>query len=288
MVHFILEDELRQDSYLTNLLNRIEAKEDGLQGYSVVNGVILFNRRVVIPWEYLWVGKLFQEYHGGPVRGYEGTQKTYQRLASEFYWVGMKAYVVKRVAKCDVCQRNKSSNLAPAGLLQHLNLLERIWEDTTMDFVEGLPRLEGFSVLFMVVDRLSKSALFIPLKHSFITASMVGAFIQELFACMLGDLFALFYFSTAEGVVTFEVDLYLVERDELVAELKGSLLRAQQLMKQRADGHRRDVVKGALGDGVAVSTLPTGVADSDEGLVFAPVAVLDVRGKEGRREMLIA
>ncbi|GKD12790.1 hypothetical protein Tco_1197197 [Tanacetum coccineum] len=48
------------------------------------------------------------------------------------------------------------------------------------------------------------------------------------------------------------------------------------------------LLKRAFGDGVEVSTLPTGVADSDEELVFAPAAVLDVRGKDGRQEVLIA
>ncbi|GJS62845.1 ty3-gypsy retrotransposon protein [Tanacetum coccineum] len=443
-VHSGLEDELRQDSYLTNLRNRIEAKEDGLQGYSVVNGVVLFNRRVVLPQESPWVEKLFQEYHGGQIGGYRGTQKTYQRLASEFYWTGMKVDIAKRVAECDVFQRNKSSNLAPAGLLQPLNLPERIWEDITMDFVEGLPRSEGFSVVFVVVDRLSKSAHFIPLKHPFTAASVAGAFIREvvrlhgipqsivsdrdkvflslfwreifkqqgtvlkrstayhpqtdgqtkvvnrsleiylrcftsqrpeawvkwlpwaeywyntsyhlslrtaLFHVLYGqDLPALLRYDHGSAV-TYEVDRYLVERDELMVELKGSLLLAQQLMKQRANGHRRDVVfnvgdrvylkmrlyrqlrvmgkrneklspryyglyrvlervgevayklqlpegarihlvfhvsqlKRALGDGVVVSTLP--VVDSDERLVFAPAAVLDVRENEGRREVLIA
>ncbi|GKE71888.1 putative mitochondrial protein [Tanacetum coccineum] len=175
-----LEDELWKDSYLTNLRNWIEDKEDGLQGYSVVNGVVLFNRRVVIPQESHWVRKLFQEYHGGPVGGHEGTQKTYQRLASEFYWTGMKADVAKRVAECDVCQRNKSSNLVPAGLLQPLNMPERNWKDITMDFAEGLPRSEGFSVVFVVVDRLSKLAHFIPLKYPFRADSVAGAYIREV------------------------------------------------------------------------------------------------------------
>ena len=310
-VHSGLEDELQQDLYLTNLRNRIEAKEDGLQGYSVVNGVVLFNRRVVIPRNSPWVEKLFQEYHAGSVGGHGGTQKTYQRLASEFYWAGMKADVAKRVAECDVCQRNKSSNLAPAGLLQPLNLPERIWEDITMDFLEGLPRSEGFSVVFVVVDRLSKSAHFIPLKHPFTAASVAGAFIREVVrlhgiprsivsdrdkvflslfwreifkqqgtvlkrstayhpqtngqtevvnrSCFTSQRpkswvkwlpWAKYWYNTSYhsslrttpfrmlygrdpptllrydhgSAVTFEVDRYLLERDELLAELKGSLL----------------------------------------------------------------
>lgn len=79
-----------------------------------------------------------------------------------------------------MCQQNKYPNLAPAGLLQPLELPKRIWEDLSMDFVEGLPKSEGYSMIMVMVDRLSKSAHFVPLKHLFTAETVANVFIREV------------------------------------------------------------------------------------------------------------
>lgn len=68
-------------------------------------------------------------------------------MASELYWIGMRRDVAKFVSECEVCQRNKYSTMLPGGLLQPLELPARIWEEITMDFIDGLPRSEGFTVI---------------------------------------------------------------------------------------------------------------------------------------------
>ena len=81
--------------------------------------------------------------------------------------------VAEFVRSCEVCQRNKHLALAPARLLQPLLLPERIWEEVSMDFIEGLPRSEGVGTTLVVVDRLSKYSHFISLRHQF-TAQIVA------------------------------------------------------------------------------------------------------------------
>jgi hypothetical protein len=51
------------------------------------------------------------------------------------------------VRNCDTCQRNKTEHLHPAGLLQPLAVPQQIWMDISMDFVEGLPKVYGKSVI---------------------------------------------------------------------------------------------------------------------------------------------
>jgi hypothetical protein len=80
----------------------------------------------------------------------------------------LKRDVATHVALCDVCQRVKAEHQRPVGLLQPLKVPEWKWEDISMDFIVGLPRTrDGNDSIWVIVDRLTKVAHFIPLKTTY-------------------------------------------------------------------------------------------------------------------------
>ncbi|KAE8655617.1 hypothetical protein F3Y22_tig00117021pilonHSYRG00031 [Hibiscus syriacus] len=84
-----------------------------------------------------------EEQDGSLMGGHASITRTFQRLAANFYWKGMRKEVRQFVIECEVCQRMKSVSLAPAGLLQPLPILDKIFEDISLDFIGGLPKSNG-------------------------------------------------------------------------------------------------------------------------------------------------
>lgn len=102
------------------------------------------------------------------------------RLKNLFSWKGLKQDVDSFVKQCSICQQAKHSNDHPAGLLQPLPIPVGAWQDISMDFVEGLPVSEGYSVILVVVDRLTKYAHFLPVKHPFTAHSIAKIVLEQV------------------------------------------------------------------------------------------------------------
>ncbi|KAA0061618.1 ty3-gypsy retrotransposon protein [Cucumis melo var. makuwa] len=75
----------------------------------------------------------------------------------------------------------KAPRQKPAGLLQPLSIPEWKWENVSMDFITGLPRtLRGFTVIWVVVDRLTKSAHFVPGKSTYTASKWAQLYMSEI------------------------------------------------------------------------------------------------------------
>ena len=93
----------------------------------------------------------------------------------------MKKDVVEFVYRCLICQQVKAEHQRPAGLLQSLPIPQWKWEKITMDFVVGLPRCQsGYDAIWVIVDRLTKSAHFLPMKNSDSIEKLAELYVKEI------------------------------------------------------------------------------------------------------------
>ncbi|GAB2299422.1 hypothetical protein Dimus_038562 [Dionaea muscipula] len=105
---------------------------------------------------------LVKESHSGGLMGHFGVAKTLSVLQEHFYWPHMRRDVERICGRCVTCRQAKSRT-QPHGLYTPLPIPSAPWIDISMDFVLGLPRTKtGRDSIFVVVDRFSKMAHFIP------------------------------------------------------------------------------------------------------------------------------
>ena len=105
----------------------------------------------------------------------------YQDLKKLFWWSGLKKDVAEYVASCLTCQKAKIEHKRPGGLLQPLEVPEWKWDSIAMDFVSGLPRTTtGHEAIWVIVDRLTKSAHFIPINMRYSMDKLAQLYIKEV------------------------------------------------------------------------------------------------------------
>nr|GEW73220.1 hypothetical protein [Tanacetum cinerariifolium] len=84
-----------------------------------------------------------------------------------YWWPNMKADVATYASKCLTCARVKAEHQRPSGLLVQPTIPERKWDNITMDFITKLPKSpQGFDTIWAIVDRLTKSAHFLPIREN--------------------------------------------------------------------------------------------------------------------------
>lgn len=175
-----LAREVAEDKTLQKIVEELKQHPSDWPDHSICEGHLLYKGRLMLPKGSTLIPLVLSEGHDGSVGGHSGFLKTYKRINSNVYWVGMKKDIHQYVKNCSICQQNKYEALSPGGLLQPLAIPNQVWEDIAMDFVEGLPKSGGWDSILVVVDRLSKYAHFIALKHPFSAAGVARTFVKEI------------------------------------------------------------------------------------------------------------
>ncbi|GJV61659.1 retrovirus-related pol polyprotein from transposon TNT 1-94 [Tanacetum coccineum] len=107
----------------------------------------------------------------------------YLDLKKNYWWPGMKRDYVKCVEKCLTCLKVKAEHQKPYGKVQPLEILVWKWEKITMDFVTKLPRTtKKHDAIWVIVDRLTKSAHFIPIRENMPVHKLAKIYVNKIVA----------------------------------------------------------------------------------------------------------
>ncbi|GJX22266.1 putative nucleotidyltransferase, ribonuclease H [Tanacetum coccineum] len=175
-----IKEAQRDDGELWAIVQNVE---DGKHTEFSVDddGVVWFEDRLCVPNDQALREKVMTEAHSSPFTIHPGSTKMYRDLKQYFWWNGMKQDVATFVSKCMTCQQVKIEHQRASGLLQPLEIPMWKWDEISMDFVTGLPTTQKrHDAIWVVVDRLTKSAHFLPIRKNYGISKLAEIFRQEI------------------------------------------------------------------------------------------------------------
>ncbi|GJR54936.1 putative reverse transcriptase domain-containing protein [Tanacetum coccineum] len=124
---------------------------------------------------------IMHESHKSKYSIHPGSDKMYQDLKKLYWWPNMKAEIATYVSKCMTCAKVKAEYQKPSGLLVQPVIPIWKWENITMDFVTKLPKTtSGQDTIWVIVDRLTKSAHFLPMKETDTMEKLTRQYLKEV------------------------------------------------------------------------------------------------------------
>jgi len=127
-----------------------------------VDSIMYKEGKVYVPKDNMLRAEIIRLHHDTPVGGHGGQWKTVELVTQNFWWPGVTREVKQYMEGCDSCQRNKNCTEQPAGKLMPNSIPEKPWMHILADFITKLPIAQGYDLILVVVDRLTKIVHFIP------------------------------------------------------------------------------------------------------------------------------
>ncbi|GJW16060.1 putative reverse transcriptase domain-containing protein [Tanacetum coccineum] len=157
---------------LCGMIKKLEQRTDG---------TLCLNGRSWIPCRGNLRELIMHESHKSKYSIHPGSDKMYQDLKKLYWWPNMKAEIATYVSKCLTCAKVKAECQKPSGLLVQPVIPVWKWENITMDFVTKLPKTStGQDTIWVIVDRLTKSAHFLPMKETDSMEKLTRQYLKEV------------------------------------------------------------------------------------------------------------
>ncbi|GJZ32197.1 putative reverse transcriptase domain-containing protein [Tanacetum coccineum] len=160
-------------------LQRTAIREQKLEPRA--NGTLCLNGRSWLPCYGDLRIMIMHESHKSKYSIHPGSDKMYQDMKKLYWWRNMKVDIATYVSKCLTCAKVKAEHQRPSGLLVQPKIPEWKWDNITMDFVTKLPKTyQGYDTIWVIVDRLTKSAIFTPMRETDPLDKLTRLYLKEV------------------------------------------------------------------------------------------------------------
>ncbi|GJQ99066.1 putative reverse transcriptase domain-containing protein [Tanacetum coccineum] len=145
------------------------------------DGTLCFNGRSWLPCYGNLRTVIMHESHKSKYSIHPGSDKMYQDMKKLYWWPNMKSDIATYVSKCLTCAKVKAEHQRPSGLLVQPEIPQWKWDNITMDFVTKLPKSsQGYDTIWVIVDRLTKSAIFVPMRETDPLEKLARMYLKEV------------------------------------------------------------------------------------------------------------
>jgi hypothetical protein len=163
----IIERVLQVNRHHESLEENRRQARTGHRHWSMDQGLLLFNGKLVVPDDGDLRARLLDEIHRQPSTAHPGRNKMKTLVRTRYYWTTWKQDVDRYVDNCMTCKRKKEWRDRAPGLLQPLPIPDRPWQHISMDFRSFPKDRRGFDTAFVIVDRLGRGpSLFLAIRQS--------------------------------------------------------------------------------------------------------------------------
>jgi hypothetical protein len=176
-----LQEWYSSDPEASGLLAQLALDANARPPFTLQQGVIRYKNCIWLGSHSALQQQVIAALHDSLVGGHSGAPVTFQRVSKLFYWPGTRASILQYVQQCSICSQAKPDRARYPGLLQPLPVPQSTWETISMDFVEGLLLSGNANAILVVVNKYSKFAQFVPLRHPFTAAIVAKLFMDNIY-----------------------------------------------------------------------------------------------------------
>ena len=177
-------DTLHQDILLALPSDPIATKHISADGWwsTDPNGLLLLDNRIYIPSAGNLCTRVLQYNHNHILARHFGQNKTLELVCCRYSWPSLPADVQQFCKSYVTCMQSKPQHHKPYESLKQLPIPEQPWNSISMDFIEKLPSSSRFDTILVIIDQLTKQAIFISAYNTITSVNLACLFVLYVFS----------------------------------------------------------------------------------------------------------